>query len=86
MPDFLKEFDPEEQVEDFGVPLRLNTSQPLIQLLSDPTLPESRVHSVLVAFYHHAVTTARHIPSTLDDNAYYVSLQTFLLETPNNPS
>jgi len=84
IPDFLKEFENDENSEQGEAVLHLNTSHPLVQTLCDPALPEHRVLAVIGALYHHALITAREIPSSLEDDLYYQALETLLLGEPDS--
>ncbi|NBV86333.1 MAG: hypothetical protein EBS01_08755 [Verrucomicrobia bacterium] len=84
IPDFLKEFEDDESAQPGDAVLHLNTSHPLVQTLCDPALPEARVHAVIATLYHHALTTAREIPSVLEDDLYYQALETLLLGETNS--
>jgi hypothetical protein len=84
IPDFLKEFENDEIAQQGDVVLHLNTSHQLVQTMCDPALPEARVDAVIATLYHHALTTAREIPSALEDDLYYQALETLLLGKTNS--
>jgi molecular chaperone HtpG len=84
IPDFLREFENDENSQRGEPVLHLNTSHPLVQMLCDPALPEHRVHAVICALYHHALVTAREMPSSLEDDLYFQALETLLLGEPGS--
>ena len=77
-PDFITESFFDEMETSGDVVLNLNTSHPLVQLLCDPELPDSRLEAMIWNLYYNALICAREVPTPFENDIYYRSLEFFL--------